>query len=199
MIKGIIAAAQKYKLTMNAIFTAVFIASGLIMCATSPQSFISSLLSGADTAARTALTLFCVYSVWMGLSRVAEDAGINAFIAKKLQPLCTKFFKTKSVSGGQYAAMNVTCNLLGLGGAATPFGVKAIKRFDAEGNMYGRNMLFIINAASVQIIPSTVISMRAAYGSADPADVFLPALIATAVCTGGAVLAYALLSKLCRP
>ena len=183
---------------MNAIFTAIFIAAAVLICIAEPNAFLPALLGGAREAAITCLTLFCIYSLWMGLSRVAEDAGINGVIAKKMQPVCFKFFRTKSALGAQYAAMNVTCNALGLGGAATPYGVRAMKVFDGEGNFFGRNLLFILNATSVQIIPSTVIALRASFESASPADVFAPALITTVLCTGTAVILYFVCDKACR-
>ena len=183
---------------MNAIFTAVFIASAILLCFAGPNAFLPALLDGAEQAATTFLTLFCIYTVWMGLSRVAADSGINGAIAKKMQPLCFKVFRTKSAFGAQYAAMNITCNVLGLGGAATPFGIKAMKQFDDEGNLFGRNLLFILNATSVQIIPSTVIALRTSFSSASPADVFAPALITTAICTGTAVALYFFTDKICR-
>ena len=183
---------------MNVIFTAVFLASAAVLCISSPDNFIPALLDGAQKSAAACLTLFGVYAVWMGLSRVAAEAGINGAIARKLRPFCFKLFRTKDEKGAQYAAMNITCNLLGLGGAATPFGIKAAGQFEAEGNKFAANMLFIVNATSVQLIPSTVISLRAAEGSASPADIFLPALITTAVCTGLAVTIYMLCGRSCQ-
>ena len=181
---------------MNAIFTAIFIASGIILCLTAPDQVIPALLDGGKQAASAFLTLLCIYAVWTGLSRLSEDAHINSVIAKKMQPLCRRIFRTKSKAGGQDIAMNLTCNLLGLGGAATPYGVKAMSELDKEGNNFGRNLLFIINATSIQIVPSTVIALRASYGSAAAADIFLPSLIATTVCTGVAVTLYLLAEKI---
>lgn len=174
------------------------ISSAIMLCFTGPDAFVPALLSGAREAASSCITLFCIYAVWMGLSRVSEDAGINRAIAKKMQPVCKKIFRAKGASGGEYAAMNLTCNILGLGGAATPYGVKACREFDAEGNLFGRNLVFILNAASVQIVPSTIISLRASYGSAAPADIFVPSVICTAACTGLAVALYLLYCKICR-
>lgn len=180
---------------MNIIFCAVMIAGGAIMCAVSPDGFLTALLRGTEKAASSTLTLGCIYALWTGLTQVADDAGVNAAIAKGLSPICHRLFATKSAEGAHAAALNLSCNIFGLGGAATPFGLKASALFDGEGNVYGRNMLFILNACSVQLVPSTVIALRASAGSASPADVFLPALICTAVCTGAAAVSYALLSR----
>ncbi len=176
----------QYYLTMNAIFTAIFVSSAIMLCITDANAFLPALLGGAEKALTSFAALCCIYMAWMGLSRVAEDAGITRAAAKKLQPLCGRLFRTKNQSGCEYAAMNLTCNMLGLGGAATPYGIKAMREFSGEGNIFGRNMMFILNAASVQIIPSTVIALRASYESSAPADIFLPALITTVVCTGAA-------------
>ena len=70
--------------------------------------------------------------------------------------------------------------------------------FDREGNLFGRNLLFILNACSVQIIPATTIALRAAAGGTSPADIFLPAVICTAVCTGTAVAAHFAANAACR-
>lgn len=181
---------------MNIIFTAIFLASAIVLCIVDADAFLPALLDGAGDAAVTALTLFCIYAVWMGLSRVAEDAGINQAIAKKAQPLCFKILKTRSREGARYAAMNITCNVIGLGGAATPFGIKAMRELDKEGNTFGNGLIFILNATSVQIVPSTVIALRASLGSAAPADIFVPAIITTLICTGSAVILYFMAEKI---
>ena len=183
---------------MNAIFTAIFISSGIILCITSPDEFIPALLDGGKQATAAFLTLLCIYAVWTGLSRLSQDAGINEAIARRMQPFCKRFFKTKSALGGQYIAMNLTCNLLGLGGAATPYGVKAMAELDRENNTFGKNLLFIINATSIQIVPSTVIALRASFSSSAAADIFLPSLIATSICTGAAIALYILAEKIWR-
>lgn len=183
---------------MNVIFTAVFLASAAVLCFAAPDKFLPALLNGARQAASSFVTLACIYAVWSGLSRVAEDAGISAAIAKRLRPACFKFFKTKSCRAADRASMNIACNMFGLGGAATPYGVAAAQAFDREGNLFGRNLLFILNACSVQIIPATTIALRAAAGGTSPADIFLPAVICTAVCTGTAVAAYFAANAACR-
>lgn len=160
---------------MNAVFCAVFIISAALLAATAPEEFLSSLLGGARSAAQVALTLFCVYAVWMGLANVAESIGITKKTAKLFRPLCAKIFKTDSNEACEAAAMNLTCDLLGAG-ASTPFAVKAMAEFEKEGNAYAQKLLFIINAAGFQLIPSTVIALRAGYGSAAAADIFLPSL-----------------------
>lgn len=181
---------------MNAIFTAVTLISAIILCITSPTDFLPAMLDGGMNAAKTCLTLFCIYAVWMGLSAVAEDSGITKKAARLLSPACTKFFRTEDSQAVEDIAMNISCNLLGIGGAATPFAVKAIERLESSGNTFAQNLLFIVNATSVQLIPTTVITLRAAAGSKAAYDIFLPSLIATVVSTGSAVIIYFIADKL---
>lgn len=179
---------------MNAVFCAVFIISAALLAATAPEEFLSSLLGGARSAAQVALTLFCVYAVWMGLAGVAESCGITKKTAKLFRPLCAKIFKTDSREACESAAMNLTCDLLGAG-ASTPFAVKAMAEFEKEGNAYAQKLLFIINAAGFQLIPSTVIALRAGYGSAAAADIFLPSLVCSFITLALSVFLYVFSEK----
>lgn len=168
---------------MNVIFTVIFLASLVVMAFVAPSELLGSLLGGAERSAKTALTLFCIYAVWMGISRVAETSGLSKKAAKALTPLSKKLFRTDEPAAVENLAMNLSCNLLGIGGAATPYAVKAIGELEKTGNDFAQKLLFVINATSIQIIPSTVIALRAGAGSANPADIFLPSLICTALST----------------
>ena len=76
---------------MNAIFTAVFLLSLVVITIVAPDKLLSTLLGGGEKAAATALTLFCIYAVWMGLSRLAEKSGFSRLAAKGLKPLSQEF------------------------------------------------------------------------------------------------------------
>ncbi len=180
---------------MNAVFCTIFIVSAAVLAFAAPQDFLTSLLSGARTSLNTALTLFCVYAVWMGLAAVAEECGITKKAAKALRPLCFKIFKSKNEEACSAAAMNLTCDLLGAG-ASTPFAVKAIGEFEKEGNAYAQKLLFIINCAGFQLIPSTVIALRAEMGSAAAADIFLPSLVCSFATLAVSVTLYILTEKI---
>lgn len=168
---------------MNVIFTAVFISSMAALAICAPQDFLPALMQGGESAVKTALTLFTIYAVWMGLSKLCERSGISRGVARALRPAARKIFRTDDEAATESLAMNISCNLLGLGGAATPYAVKAIAELEKEGNSFAQKLLFVINATSIQILPTTVIAMRAGAGSAAAADIFLPSLICTAVST----------------
>lgn len=163
-----------------------------------PQELMPSLLGGAENSAKMALTLFCIYAVWMGLSRLAEKSGLSKGAAKALKPLCRKLFKTENQAATENLAMNLSCNLLGIGGAATPYAVKAIGELEKDKNEFAQKLLFVINATSIQLLPTTVIALRAGAGSANAFDIFLPSLICTGISTGLAVLLFVALNKACK-
>lgn len=138
---------------MNIIFTAIFLLSAIVMLITAPTDFLPAMLDGGLNAAKCCLTLFCIYAVWMGLSAVAEDARITEKTAKLLSKPCGKLFKTQNPAALENITMNISCNLLGIGGAATPYAVKAVDALEKDGNTFAQNLLFIINATSIQLIP----------------------------------------------
>lgn len=181
---------------MNVIFTAIFLLSAIALLIGAPSDFLPALLDGGHNALKCALTLTCIYVAWMGLSAVAEDCKLTEKAAKLLSRPCRKLFKTKSDEAVKDVAMNISCNLLGIGGAATPYAVKAVNAFEEENNSFAQNLLFIINATSIQLIPGTVIALRAAAGSAAAYDITLPSLIATFVSTGIGAGAYLIINKL---
>ena len=126
----------------------------------------------------------------MGLSRLAEKSGLSKHAAKALKPLSRRLFKTENEAALENLAMNLSCNLLGIGGAATPYAVKAIGELEKDKNERAQKLLFVINATSVQLIPSTVIALRTSAGSAAAFDIFLPSLICTAFSTAVAVILF---------
>lgn len=180
---------------MNAVFTGIFILSAVVLVFISPQNFLPTLLKGGEKAVTMAVTLFCIYAVWMGLSRLAEKSGLSKNAAKALKPVCGKLFRTGNEAALENLAMNLSCNLLGIGGAATPYAVKAIGELEKDGNTFAQKLLFIINATSVQIVPTTVIALRTSAGSAAAADIFFPSLLATAFSTLFAAAIYIMGSK----
>ena len=183
---------------MNVIFTAVFIASMITIAVVSPDKLLSSLLGGAESSVKMALTLFCIYAVWMGLSKLAEKSGLSKYIARGLKPVTKRIFRTDDETANEQLAMNISCNLLGLGGAATPYAVKAVEELDKQSNDFAQKLLFVINATSIQILPTTVIALRAGAGSLSPSDIFLPSLICTAISTLTAVGLYLIGRKIWR-
>lgn len=168
---------------MNGIFTAVFLVSAAIMLFLDPEGFLPALLSGGQKAAALSLSLLAVYCVWLGFFKVMEKSGLAEKLSRALFPLAKKLFRSDDREAVYLAGCNLSANFLGLPGAPTPLGIKATEKFCAAKNKYAADMLFVLNATSLQILPTTVIAMRSAAGSAASADIFLPTLLATALST----------------
>ena len=120
--------------------------------------------------------------------KIAEDAGLLVKFAKFLEPILSKLFPSvpKDNPALGYIASNIAANMMGLGNAATPFGIKAMEEMDRLNNERGRAsndmaLFLVLNAACIQLVPSTVISIRAAAGSTNPGIIILPAIISTGV------------------
>lgn len=164
---------------MNGIFAAVFLLSAAIFLFTDPNGFLPALLAGGQKAAALSLSLLIVYCVWLGFFKVAERCGLAEKLSRALFPLSKRLFRTEDREALRYACGNLSANFLGLPGAPTPLGVKAVEKFCAAQNRYGADMLFVLNATSLQLLPATVIALRISLGSSAPADIFLPTLLAT--------------------
>ena len=165
---------------MNIAFLILFLASSVLIVLRSPSAFLPALLEGAQNALALGVTLAAVYTVWMGFLKIAEDAGITRGMARGLKPLTSRLFGTKKEDALGKIAVNLSANMLGMGGAATPAGVSAMRLLGEKGSGYSQAMLFVVNCVSIQILPTTVVSLREKYGSASSYDVILPVLIASA-------------------
>lgn len=169
---------------MNTLFTMLFLVCTFLLLCTSPDTFLAALLDGAGKGATVCISLVATYSVWLGLMRVWEDSGLARGISKLLKPLSKRLFKTENEEALQAISMNLSVNLLGISGAATPYGIKAANLLDKTENAeYSSAMLFVLNATSIQLIPASILSVRVAFHSAAPTDVVIPTLLATLLST----------------
>lgn len=162
-------------------------------------------LASARQAVEMMLGLIGVMALWMGVMRVAEEAGLIRLLARALAPVARVLFP--SIPRGHPALgsilMNIAANLLGLGSAATPFGLKAMQELqtlndDPETATDAMCTFLAINTSSVTLIPATVLALRAEAGSLNPAAIVGPTLVATCCSTLAAVLADAALRRLGR-
>ncbi len=130
------------------------------------------------------VSLIATYSVWLGLMRVWEDSGVARAISRFLSPLSKRLFKTEDEEALGAISMNLSVNLLGISGAATPYGIKAANLLDKTQNAeYSSAMLFVLNATSLQLIPTSIIAVRVAMQSAAPNDIVIPTFLATLLST----------------
>jgi spore maturation protein SpmA len=165
--------------------------------AVSPMSALGSgMLEAAKGAVTLALGLVGVMAFFLGLMKVAEAGGLLLIIARLLRPLLVRLFPDVPADHPAMGAMimNLSANALGLGNAATPFGIRAMQALDTlnphRGTASNAMALFLaINTSSVTLLPTGVIALRAAAGSADPAGILPTTLFATLCSTTAAILA----------
>lgn len=158
--------------------------SALLLLFADPNTFLSSALQGASKGATLCLALLSSYALWLGLIAVWEQSGVTEKISALLKPIAKKLFKTKDEDALTAVCMNLSVNMLGMGGAATPYGIQASKLLDKTPQAeYASSMLFVMNATSVQLIPTAIIGVRASLGSTAPADIILPSLLTSGFST----------------
>jgi spore maturation protein A len=169
------------------------------------EAFTKSLFDGAKAAVEVSLFLLGIVSVWMGITRILEDSGLIYRIAHLFKPVICRLFKNIPGDHPSITAitLNVLANLFGLGNAATPLGIKAMQELDTlnenKGLITPEMMTFIvINTASIQLIPFSVIGILASYGNSNPAAVVLPILLSTPISPLTALLVLAAFRKIFR-
>ena len=164
-----------------------------ILTFSSPDRVLPVLMDSMKSAVDYTLLLAAVYALWNGLFALLEATGLGKAISKALRPLTRKLFKGESDETYHYISMNFSANFLGMGGAATPLGIKVIESMKPDGNRASRNqsLFAVINCTSIQLIPATVIALRVSAGSMSAGDIILPSLIATILSTiVGVILVY---------
>ena len=161
----------------------MMLASLLVLLFVDPGAALSTMIDASTSALTLCIELCAVYAVWLGLLEIVDATGLGKKLAKLLRPLIRKLFRVDNEEIEKMIALNMSANMLGLGNAATPMGIKAMQALDDGSGKatFSMIMLVVVNATSIQLLPSTVIGLRANAGSADPADIILPTILATIV------------------
>lgn len=152
-------------------------------------------LDSAREAVTLCITMVGVMSFWVGLMRIAENSGIISGAAKKLNPFLRFMFPgiPTGHKANEYISTNMIANIFGLGWAATPAGLKAMEelgKLNHHSKTASKEMctFLIINISSLQLIPVNMIAYRSQYGSANPARIVGPAIVATLISTFAGIL-----------
>ncbi len=173
---------------MVSIIWAVLIISGILFSFFSGNVDVinNSILTNGKTALDLFISILPIIVLWTGIMKIAENSGLLIKISKFFQPILTKLFPKvpKDNPALGYIASNVAANMLGLGSAATPFGLKAmdeLQKINPNKSEASSSMItfLVLNTGGVTIIPTTVIALRLAAGSTDATSIVLPAIIAT--------------------
>ncbi|MBM4167462.1 MAG: nucleoside recognition protein [Ignavibacteria bacterium] len=161
------------------------------------------IFSSAKTAVTLAIGLIGIMALWLGIMKIAEESGLISKIALLLKPIMTRIFPDVPAEHPAMGAMimNISANMLGLSNAATPFGLKAMEHLNSLNKKVGTATdamctFLVINTSNVQLIPATVIAIRASLGSHNPTEILGAAIVATTVNTIVGVIVVKLLARL---
>ena len=167
------------------------------------EAVSTAAIEWAETAVELSLGLIGVMALWLGLMKIAEEAGIVRGMGLLMKPIMVKLFPEVPADHPAMGSIvaNMAANFFGLGNAATPLGIKAMQELqdlneNKEEASNAMVMFLAINTSSVTLISSSTIAYRSAAGAANPADIIGPTIIATVVSTTVAIIACKLLEKL---
>jgi len=157
----------------------------------------------AKTAVEIALGLIGVMTLWLGIMKIAEEAGLVRVLARLIQPVARRLFPEVPSAHPAIGAMllNISANWLGLSNAATPLGLKAMEELQSlnptQDTATNAMVMFLaLNTASITLIPATIIAVRVTLGSANPVEIVFPTIFASTCATLVAVISAKLLEKL---
>ena len=148
----------------------------------SPSDALSALSIGANKAVTLSLELCAIYAVWSGIMKILEETGIANKLCKLLSPVIDFLFgKNLTTEAKQYISLNMSANILGMGGAATPMGIKAIQAMDDKKPKATPEMimLVVLASSSLQLIPTSIIGLLSDNGSSNPTSIIVPSLISS--------------------
>lgn len=158
----------------------------------------NSILTNGEEALELILSILPIIVLWTGIMKIAEDSGLLKKFAKVVEPLLSKLFPEipKDNPALGFIASNIAANMLGLGSAATPFGLKAmgeLQKINDKKDTASVSMItfLILNTGGVTIVPTTVLALRMAHGSLNASEIIVPSIIATFCASiGGLLLDY---------
>ena len=149
-----------------------------------------AFLSSSKEAVSLCITMAAVVAMWSGIMEIAKESGLTTALSRKMKPLIRLLFPgiPKDDIANEYIATNMMANILGLGWAATPSGLLAMKelhRLNKEKETASNDMctFLVINISSLQLIPINIIAYRMQYGSVNPTQIVAPSIVATLVST----------------
>ncbi|MGL5086292.1 MAG: nucleoside recognition domain-containing protein [Clostridium sp.] len=174
---------------INYIWFIMIFLGGLVGVSTGNGEGISKAIVGsADSTVQLIIGLVGLMCFWCGVMKVAEKSGFTQKLSNILKPVLRLLFKDAAKDEKALGAivMNITANMLGLGNAATPFGIKAMQEMDRlnkdkEKASNDMALFLVLNAACIQLVPTTIISIRAATGSVNPGAIIMPAIAASTI------------------
>ncbi len=165
------------------------------ICLFDPSQVLTGLLKASNSAVKLSFELCAIYAIWLGLFSILEQSGLSKKVSKLLSPIINKIFGKNNLSeeSKKYVSMNMSANLLGMSGAATPLGIKAIESMQKDNpNKNTVNfpmvMLIAISCSSIQLLPTSIIGMLSNAGSTNPTKIIMPSILCSILSTTIAIL-----------
>ena len=170
---------------INKLWIGLIVTGSLCLILTGKADLLNTqILSSGKATLELVMQIFPLVSLWLGIMNIAKESGLLDKVSKLIYPLLHKIFPEipKGHESLGYISSNIIANMFGLGNAATPFGLKAMKSLQSlnkNKKEASRSMItfLIINTCGLCIIPTTIISLRILYDSKDPSFIVIPCLI----------------------
>ena len=191
-------------MTMAWIWTGMAVLSILCGLATGRGDLVAAAaVEGAQAAVELCVSIAGMLCLWTGVMEIMRRSGLAEGLSRLLRPVLSALFPQVSKDRGVMDSIsaNVSANLLGLGNAATPLGIEAVRRMERKNPGTASDamcMLVVCNTASIQLIPTTVASVRAAAGSSAPFDILPAVWLASALSVGVGISACKLFARIWR-
>lgn len=174
---------------MNKVWLSLLLLSIAILLFVDPSGVLLGLTTASNKAVKLSLELCAIYAVWIGIFSILEQTGISKWFSKILSPIVNLIFGKKNISekSRTYISMSMSANMLGMGGASTPLGIKAMESLQEENKnkeevSYPMTMLIIISSTVLQFLPTSIMGLMSASNSKNPSAIILPSIL-TSVCS----------------
>lgn len=170
---------------MNAIWVIlILVSAAFALVSGTPGEFTKAMVDAAKAAVEISLFLLGIIALWMGITKIIEDSGLIYRFSNFFRPVMSRLFKGIPPEHPSITSitLNLLANMLGLGNAATPLGIKAMQDLqtlnnDKESVSFEMMLFIVLNTACIQIIPFTVIGLLTDFGAANPSGIILPILV----------------------
>ena len=186
---------------MRKVWFVLMFSSLITLLVVNPEKCLNAMMNAGQKALELSIKLAGIYAVWLGFLAIADETKLSEKLANLMSPFIDFLFgKNLDSETKKLLAMNISCNILGLGNASTPTAISAMNNLDKQNKSIFAStpmiMLLVVNATSLQLLPTTIIGLRATLGSTTSSDIVLPAIITTFLTTFLGVLLVKFLSKL---
>ncbi len=155
------------------------------MLTSGKQDVMSIILTGCEKGVTLSYSLISIYAFWLGILEICENCGVNKKLANLLSRPIDFLFNKPNFETKKEIAINLSSNILGMGNAATPSGIKAMTNLDdGSGKINRAQMIFmLLNTSSLQILPTTIIGLRLSYQSENASSIIIPTILASLIST----------------